>query len=112
MWRIDATGAISTPGYAVQEDIPAQLIIEAHCPGELFERCFRIGGAGDILAPVEALGRRGIKRQVHAAGRNLVPGIAAGSVKREALHHRTQILREAAEEIGRASCRERVCQYV
>src|SRR3546814_4050603 len=76
IWRIDATGAISTPGYAVQEDIPAQLIIEAHCPGELFERCFRIGVAGDILAPVEALGRRGIKRQVHAEGRNLENGRA------------------------------------
>src|SRR3546814_15269955 len=69
IWRIDATGAISTPGYAVQEDIPAQLIIEAHCPGELFERCFRIGGAGDILAHVEALARRGIHNIGRAPGR-------------------------------------------
>src|SRR3546814_973387 len=29
IWRIDAAGAISTPGYAVQEDIPAQLIIRS-----------------------------------------------------------------------------------
>src|SRR3546814_3118084 len=62
IWRIDANGSISTPGYAVQEDIPAQLILEAHCTGALFERCFRIDTAGDILAPVEAMGGRGIQR--------------------------------------------------
>src|SRR3546814_17361246 len=57
IWRIDAAGAISTPGYAVQEDIPAHLIIEAHCPGELFERCFRIGRSEERRVGTECVSK-------------------------------------------------------
>src|SRR3546814_15664438 len=89
------------------------------------EAAHALGKRFQVLTNGEHIGSRGVNAIVaaafetpdHAAGRYL-PGLAGGGVQLKDRHgavtppgirdHEPDFLRE----IGRASCRERVCQYV
>src|SRR3546814_18127991 len=82
---------------------------------------FRSGAEDALIEAVEllalfrrllALARRGGTLGLHPRLDRGVLRVEVGKVRHQVLHHRHMRQRIDLHEIGRASCRERVCQYV
>src|SRR3546814_12294380 len=67
-------------------------------------RCSRSDGMG-----MENLRKKGVRLLILSREQNRVVRARAGKLKMEVQHH---IVNKLPAQIGRASCRERVCQYV
>src|SRR3546814_2399896 len=103
--RIDGALATMADDPAPADDAVLRSSEAAHPDGE-----DESPTAADDVAHVCVLGRF----VVHRGGEDMTPpaGMAANVVKILAVRGAGVHLDELAEEIGRASCRERVCQYV
>src|SRR3546814_10070867 len=81
------------------------------CSSDLARLCGGLCGAGSWLFLEDASPDRCILRFKQLAKGNGALGIA-WQIVNDVLGQRVEVLTYRLQEIGRASCRERVCQYV